>query len=428
MNSRQRVSQALNHLETDRIPLDLGGTPVTGMHASSVYRLRQALGLDSPGEPVKIINIYQMLGEIKPDLMDALGVDVVALRSPQNSFGIQNEGWKSWALFDGTPVLVPEGFNMAPEPNGDLLIYPQGDRSVPPSGRMPEGGYYFDAIIRQPPVDDAQLNVEDNLEEFQPLPDETLTYYRIECERLYTETDKAIIANIGGTGFGDIALVPATHLKYPKGIRDIEEWYISTATRQDYLYRVFERQCEIALHNLERFHKAVGERVTAIFLSGTDFGGQNSLLVSPRVYRKLYQPFQKQLNDWVHAHTPWKTFIHTDGAIRALIPDLIEAGFDILNPLQWTAAGMDPAEIKNTFGQQLTFWGAGIDTQHTLPFGTPQAVSREVARLVQTLGQGGGFVFSSVHNVQANVPVENLLAMLNTFRQAAAYPLLPVTD
>jgi len=140
MNSRQRVSLALNHQQPDRVPLDLGGHAVTGMHVSTVYRLRQALGLDSAGMPVKVVEPYQMLGEIAPDLIAALGVDVVPLANPTTMFGFRNEGWKPWALFDGTPVLVPAGFNTVPEPDGDILLYPQGDRSAAPSGHMPQGG------------------------------------------------------------------------------------------------------------------------------------------------------------------------------------------------------------------------------------------------------------------------------------------------
>src|SRR5512141_120630 len=161
MNSRERVLSALNHQQPDRVPLDLGGSAVTGMHASSVYLLRQALQLDAPGTPVKVVEPYQVLGEIQPDLMEALGVDVVGLGSPRNLFGFRNENWKPWTLFDGTPVLVPEAFNTQPEPNGDILMYPEGDHSAPPSGRMPKGGFYFDTIVRQPPLDDEHLNVAD---------------------------------------------------------------------------------------------------------------------------------------------------------------------------------------------------------------------------------------------------------------------------
>lgn len=428
MQARERVNLALAHQEADRVPLDLGSTAVTGMHVSSVYRLRQVLALDEPGEPVRITNIYQMLGEIKPDLAAMLGVDTVALPLPVNSFGIENEGWKVWQLHDGTPVLVPEGFNTDPEPNGDLLMYPQGDKSAPPSGRMPAGGYYFDAIIRQPPLDPQALNPADNLEEFQPLSEATLAYYARESTRLYTETEQAIIANMGGTGFGDLAHVPGIQLKHPRGIRDIEEWYVSIASRQDYLLQVFEQQCEIALQNLERFHQAVGERISAIFVSGTDFGGQHSLLISPRAYRRLFKPFHTRLNDWIHSRTGWKTFLHTDGAVRSLLPDLVEAGFDILNPVQWTASGMDPAELKQSFGRELVFWGAGVDTQHTLPFGKTQDIYDEIRAHMEVFKPGGGFIFAGVHNIQAGVPVENLLALFNAYRTSAAYTNASAAD
>ncbi|MFN2109474.1 MAG: methyltransferase, partial [Anaerolineae bacterium] len=185
LTSRERVNLALNHQEPDRVPLDLGGSPVSGMHVSVVYALRQALGLDAPGTPVKVIEPYQMLGEIAPDLISALGVDVVSLGAPTTMFGFRNEGWKPWTTFDGTPVLVPEGFNTEPEPDGDLLMYPEGDQSAPPSGRMPSGGWYFDAIVRQPPIDEATLNVEDNLEEFAPIADNVLAHFAREADRLY---------------------------------------------------------------------------------------------------------------------------------------------------------------------------------------------------------------------------------------------------
>ncbi|MCS7222083.1 MAG: uroporphyrinogen decarboxylase family protein [Anaerolineae bacterium] len=423
LTSRERVQLALNHREPDRVPLDLGGSAVTGMQVHSVYQLRQALKLDPPGTPVKVIEPYQMLGEIKPDLMEALGVDVVPLTSPKTLFGFRNEGWKPWTLFDGTPVLVPEGFNTEPEPNGDILMYPEGDRSAPPSGRMPKGGFYFDTIIRQPPIDESRLNPEDNLEEFTPISDEDLDYFGREAERLYTETDKAILASFGGTSFGDIALVPAPWLKYPKGIRDVEEWYISTITRRDYVYKVFERQCEIALANLEKIYRVVGDRITAVFVTGTDFGTQIGPFVSPETYRKLYQPFHKQINDWIHRHTSWKTFIHSCGSVAALIPDFIEAGFDILNPVQTSAADMDPQWLKERFGDRIVFWGGGVDTQRTLPFGTPEQVRAEVRERIRIFGRGGGFVFNTIHNVQARVPVQNLLALYEAVREYGQYPL-----
>ncbi len=417
MNSRERVNASLHHRQPDRAPLDLGSSAVTGMHASSVYLIRQALRLDPPGAPVKVIEPYQVLGEIQPDLIDALGVDVVGLPSPKTLFGFKNEGWKPWTLFDGTPVLVPEAFNTDPEPNGDILMYPEGDRSVPPSGRMPAGGYYFDTIIRQEPIDDDALQVEDNLEEFGPIAEADLAYFARESARLSHETDKAILANFGGTAFGDIALVPAPWLKHPKGIRDVADWYMSTVSRRDYVFRIFERQCEIALENLPKVYAAVGDRPSAVFITGTDFGAQSGPFISPRAYRDLFQPFHKEINAWIHRHTSWKTFIHSCGSVKALIPDFIQAGFDILNPVQTSAAGMDPVELKTRFGAELSFWGGGVDTQKTLPFGKPEEVRAEVCERMRIFGPGGGFIFNTVHNVQARVPRENLVALYEAVKE-----------
>ena len=423
LTSRERVTMALNHQEPDRVPLDLGGSPVSGMHVSVVYALRQALGLDAPGTPVKVVEPYQMLGEIAPDLIAALGVDVVPLGAPTTMFGFTNEGWKPWTTFDGTPVLVPEGFNTTPEPNGDLLMYPEGDQSAPPSGRMPSAGWYFDAIVRQPPIDEATLNVEDNLEEFVPLTDDDLAHFAREADYLYTQTDKAIFANFGGTAFGDIALVPATWLKHPKGIRDIEEWYVSTIARREYVWAIFERQCEIALANLEKLYAVAGDRVAVVMVTGTDFGAQTGPFISPKAYRSLYQPFHIRVNTWIHTHTPWKTFIHSCGSVYALIPDFIDAGFDILNPVQCSAAHMDPAALKQAFGDRITFWGGGVDTQKTLPFGTPDDVRREVRERLRIFAPGGGFVFNTIHNVQPLSPVENVLALYETVREYGQYPI-----
>lgn len=422
MNSRERVQTALQHREPDLVPLDLGGSTVTGMHVSSVYRLRQALGLDAPGTPVKVIEPVQMLGEIGPDLRKALGVDVVRLAGTNTAFGFRNVDWKEWQLWDGTPVLVPGAFNTDPEPNGDILQYPQGDRSAPPSGRMPARGYYFDVIVRQPPLEQ-EPRVEDNLEEFALISQDDVDFLGQEAARLYTETDAAILANFGGTGFGDIAKVPAAQLRYPKGIRDVAEWYMSLTTRRDHIYKIFERQCEIGIANLQRIHQVVGDRVTAVVVTGTDFGAQNGPFVSPKTYRDLFMPFHRAVNDWIHRHTTWKTFIHSCGSVVAFLEDFIAAGFDILNPVQCSAAHMDPRELKSRFGDRITFWGGGVDTQHTLPFGTPAEVEQEVAERMRIFAPGGGFVFNPVHNVQAGTPVENLLALYRAVQRYRAYPI-----
>ena len=421
LTSRQRVNHALNHQESDRVPVDLGASPVTGMQVDTVYKLRQALGLDAPGTPVKVVEPYQMLGEIQTDLMDALGIDVIGLRRPSTMFGFKNEGWKPWTTFAGTPVLVPEGFNTVPDENGDILMYPEGDQSVPPSGRMPKGGFYFDSVRRQLPLDDDDLKLEDNVEDFVAISDEDLVYLEREAASIWTTTDKAVMASFGGTGFGDIAQVPGPWLKHPKGIRDVEEWYVSTVARRDFVYRIFERQCEVGINNLEKIHKVVGERINVVMLSGTDFGQQNGPFISPKTYRELYQPFNKAVNDWVHKNTTWKTFIHSCGSVRALLPDFIAAGFDVLNPVQCSASCMAPEELKQEFGDRVAFWGGGVDTQKTLPFGTVEDVRNEVRSRLKIFGKSGGYVFNTIHNVQSRVPIENVLAMYETVRDFGRY-------
>lgn len=423
MTSRERMQLALDHKEPDRVPNDLGGSAVTGMHVSIVYKLRQALGLDQPGTPVKVVEPYQMLGDIAPDLMDVLGVDVVSLPGTTTLFGFKNENWKPWNMADGTATLVPEDFNTIPEPNGDLLQYPEGDRSVPPSGRMPKGGYFFDAIIRQPPLDEDHLHVEDNLEEFGPISKETLAYFQREAERLHTQTNKAIFAGFGGTAFGDIALVPAPWLKHPKGIRDIEEWYVSIQARPEFITTLFERQCEIALGNLEKIRGVVGNRVTAVAITGTDFGCQNGPFISPGNYRRLFKPFHRAVNDWIHRHTTWKTFIHSCGSVRAFLDDFCDAGFDILNPVQCSAAGMEPKALKAQVGNRITFWGGGVDTQRVLPFGTPAEVRRQVRERIRIFAPGGGFVFNAIHNIQAGTPTANVLALYKAVNEFGRYPI-----
>jgi hypothetical protein len=408
MTSRERLAAALNHRPPDRIPVDFNGTAVTGMHVKCVIGLRGHYGLEK--RLVKVHEPYQMLGWIDDDLQAALGLDVEGVYGPETMFGFRNENWKPWLMDDGTEVLVSENFRVTRDANGDTLIYPKGDLTAPPSGRLPKDGFFFDTIVRQGPIDEAQLDPEDNLEEFGAVSDAALDHFDAESRRAVA-TGRGTIASFGGTALGDIALIPAPFLTHPKGIRDVEEWYVSTLTRRPLIHRIFERQTEIALRNLEKIHARVGDRVQAAFLCGTDFGTQQSTFCSVAAFRELYMPYYKRINDWVHRHTAWKTFKHSCGAVETLIPAFIESGFDILNPVQVSAAGMDARNLKEKYGRDIVFWGGGVDTQKTLAFGAPEEVRAEVLKRCEVFGRGGGFVFNSVHNIQANVPVANIVAM-----------------
>jgi hypothetical protein len=421
MTPRERLRATLAHRQPDRIPLDFGATAVTGIHASCVAALRDYFGLEK--RLVKVHEPYQMLGLVEPDLQEAMGLDVEGVFAPKTMFGFPNRNWKSWRMPDGLEVLVSEDFRVTVDAKGDTLIYPEGDTTVPPSGRLPSNGYFFDSIVRQPPIDESKLNPEDNFEEFTPIAEEDIQHFRNEVARA-AATGRGVIATFGGTALGDIALVPAPFLKHPKGIRDVAEWYMSTTSRRDYVHAIFERQCEVALGNLTRLHAAVDDAVEAVFICGTDFGTQSSTFCSVGTFKELYMPYYQRINGWIHQHTNWKTFKHSCGSVIKLLPSFIEAGFDILNPVQCSAAGMDPVQLKTLYGDRLTFWGGGIDTQKVLPFGTPAEVRKQVLERCRCFSSGGGFVFNSIHNVQAKTPVENIVAMLKAvqeFNGAAAH-------
>jgi len=417
MTSRKRIQATCAHREPDRLAVDFGGGFQTGIHVSVVCQLRQALGLDQPGTPVKVTEPYQMLGEVAPDLVEALGIDTAALYGTGTMFGFPAADFKEWRLRDGTPVLVPGGFNTDYAASGELFQFPGNDRTCAPCAKMPEGGHFFDALNRQPPIDEEKLNPADNLEEFSPLHEAELALLKQRAEQLYAQTDRALFCTFGGLTFGDIALVPGTFLKNPKGIRDIEEWYVSLMMRPDYIKAVFEKQAEIAIGNLERLYAAVGDRISVIQTNGTDFGTQNGPFCSQESYRELFLPYQKSVNGWIHAHTPWKTFMHCCGSFVPLLDLVVEAEFDILNPVQCSATGMEPAMLKKRYGDALTFWGGGVDTQKTLPFGTPAQVRDQVRERIETFAPGGGFVFGAIHNVQALTPLGNLLALFETLRE-----------
>ena len=414
MTSRERIAATLRHQQPDKVPMDFGGTAVTGMHVTCVAALRDYYGL--PKQLVKVHEPYQMLGWIDDDLADAMGIAVAGVMPRTTLFGFANENWQPWKAPFGLEMLVSEHFRTTTDAKGDVFLYPAGDRSAPPSGRMPAGGYFFDTIIRQEPIDDSRLDPQDNLEEFGPITEEDLAHLAAEVARA-SATGRGVVATFGGTAFGDIALVPAPFLRHPKGIRDIEEWYVSTVLRQDYIHAVFAKQCEIALANLARIHARVGDAVDCVFVCGTDFGTQTSAFCSETTFAELYLPYYRRVNDWIHAHTAWKTFKHSCGAVERFLGPFIEAGFDAFNPVQCSATGMDPVHLKRRYGDRLVFWGGGVDTQKVLPFGTPGEVREQVLRRCEVFAPGGGFVFNAIHNVQARTPVRNIVAMLDAVRE-----------
>jgi hypothetical protein len=413
-HSRENFKKTINHRQPDRLVVDFGSSPVTGIHAVIVEKLREYYGLEK--KPVKIIEPYQMLGELDADLLREMNVDVIGLGGENNMFGIPNKDWKLHKTFWGQEVLFPGEFNYTFNSNGDILIHPQGDVSAAPSAMMPKTGYFFDAIERQGPVDDSTLKIEDNLEEFSRVTDKELVFWK-EQVKTAGESGRAVMANLGGTALGDIALVPAVQLKNPKGIRGVTDWYISTLIREDFVKEIYDRQTDIAIENLKDFYNVIGNNIDVVYICGADFGTQNSTFCSPETFARVWLPYYMKVNDWIHQNTDWKTFKHSCGSIISLLDLFIEAGFDIINPVQINAADMDPKELKRRFGEKIVFWGGGVDTQGVFAFGTPGQVKEQVKRQVSILNENGGFVFNTVHNIQANVPFENVVALLETLKE-----------
>jgi hypothetical protein len=413
-SSRENFLKTINHKQPDKVVVDFGSTAVTGIHVLIVEKLRDHYGLEK--RPVKVVEPYQMLGEMEPDLIKAMDIDVIGLFSAKNMFGVPNEKWKVHKTLWGQEVLFPGSFNYTYNSNGDILMYPEGDTSVPPSGMMPKTGYFFDALDRQKPIDDSNLKVEDNLEEFTLVTDQDLTYWKDQVGALENNT-KAVVASLGGTALGDIALVPAINLKNPKGIRGVEEWYISTLIREDFIKKIYDRQTDIAIENLKLLYSVIGNKIDVVFTCGTDFGTQNSTFCSMETYDRVWLPYYKKVNDWIHLNTTWKTFKHSCGAVEPLMSHFIESGFDIINPVQINASGMDPRKLKEKYGDHLVFWGGGVDTQGAFAFGTPAQVKEQVKTQCGILNKNGGFVFNTIHNIQANVPFENVVAMLDALKE-----------
>lgn len=412
MTGKEKFRLAMSHQEGP-ILIDIGGTSTTGIHCTQVEKLREYYGLEK--KPIIIIEPGQMLGYVDEDLKEAMGVQTTPFWGESTMFGFKNENFKEYLTPWGQTVLVPQDFVTTTDNKGDTYIYAGGDKNYAPTAKMPEGGFYFDNIVRTPEFDEETYNVEDNFEEFQPILDETLKFIEKEVEKV-KNTDDVVVGNLGGTGIGDIALVPGPQLKSPKGIRDIEEWYVSTLIRQEELHEIFSYQTKIALENFEKMAPLIGDTLQVAFTCGTDLGTQKGPFCSNELFRELYAPYYKKINDWIHNNTSWKIFKHCCGSIKDLIPELVEVGFDILNPVQWTADNMDKEELKSEFGDNIVFWGGGVDTQKTLPFGTSKQVYDEVIECCRVFAKDGGFVFNTIHNIQPLVPVENIVAMVDAVK------------
>jgi len=391
---RERIGCVLNHREPDRVPIDLGGTRQSGIAASTYHQLKKRLGVSTS---TRVFDVYQVLAEVERPIMERFGADVVGLYKPEVAFGIRNDRWKSWQLFDGTPVQVPDDFNPVTEDSGDLALLRDGQVIA----RMPKDGFYFDRLEKYP----GAAHVDPETYDPPLLSDQDLQHLHAQAEALYQNTDFAVVAPMG----------PPMELFFGLGTGDFEAWMVTLATEPDYVHALYEKLTAAWLVNLQRFVDAVGDRVQIIQICD-DFGTQESLFLSVKMFRNLVMPYYQRGCDWIHKNTDMKIMLHSDGAIFPLIPSIIEMGIDILNPIQTTAKGMDAVLLKREFGDRLVFWGGSCDCQHTLSFAGSSDVQREVEENIRVFASGGGYVFAPVHNIQAGVQPENIIALYDTAR------------
>ncbi len=398
MTSRERVIKSINHQEPDRVPLDIGGSTVTGISAAAYIKLKEHLELNTG--TTRVFDVYQMLAEVEEPVRRRLNVDVVSLNLLELVFGLKNKDWKKWR-FAGYDVEVPGQFNLVIDEHGDYILHEGGDLSKPIVARMPKDGLYFDSVVSTQFSDKFE---KPDINEFKKgikiFTDEELKFISKNADYLYKHTDYAILGQFWKGGLDLVG--------------NFSDSMVLLISEPDYVNDLFSAEVEKSIENLKLYKQAVGDKIQAVVITGNDYGTQMGEFFNPSIFKELYVPHYKKINDWVHENTNWKTFFHSCGSIANIIEYFIEAGVDILNPVQCSAANMDPKTLKEKFGDKIVFWGGGVDTQSTLPRGTVEEVKKEVENRIKIFSPGGGFVFAAVHNIQYGTPSENIVAMCDT--------------
>lgn len=405
MTSRERILTALNHREPDRIPIDLSGHRSSGISAVAYARLRDYLGLEK--RPVRVYDPVQQLAVVDEDLLQRFSVDTIELG---RAFATEDKYWTDWVLPDGTPCLMPV-WAKPDRDNGEWVIRShQSNRII---ARMPEGCLYFEQCHYPFAEQDDLDHIGDVLTESMwtaiaspPGPivagPEGARLLREGARRLRQQTDRAILALFGGN------LLEMGQFLYRN-----DNFFMLLAGDPGRAHQFLDKLVEMHLANLERFLGAVGDSID-IIVFGDDLGMQRGPQVSPAMYREFFKPREKIMWQRAKELAPVKVKLHCCGGVRELLDDLIDAGLDAINPVQITCKGMDPKGLKSDFGGRLTFWGGGCDTREMLSQGTPEQIREHVRRLLDIWRPGGGYVFQQVHNIMANVPPANIVAMLDT--------------
>lgn len=410
MTSRERVRAAINHKEADRVPIDIGGTKTTGIHIDEYIKIGEYLGIDV--ELPRCYEQFQMLARVEEPIRKWLHGDVIQLENLYETWGYKNADWKPWINTAGNKILMPGDFNYKIKKNGDIALF---DIFGKHAADMAANGGYFERLPN-PPLDLLKEITFMDTEVFQksiPLyTDEELTVLEKRAKFMYENTEYSVH---GGALKGKLGTT-GVYAGHP-----FTEWLCILVAEPEYAEEILGVAGDVAVQNMERYLQAVGKYIDTILISTTDFGTQTGELFSPEVFKKLYMPNYKKMCDCVHRESNVKTLFHSCGSIRNIMPSFIEAGCDILNPIQVNSYRMDLAEIKKDYCGQLVFWGAGVDSQTIYPLGNPKEVKDQVKARLEILMPQGGCVFSPIHNTQYDVPVENITAFVEAVLEFGVY-------
>ena len=397
MTSRERVITVLEHKEADRVPVDLGAMLSTGIMGIAYNKLKNYLGIS--GGRTRMYDLGQQLAEPEIEILEQIGADVLPL------FISEPKKWKPSKLPDDSLCEVPELFNPEVLPDGSKVLR---DDAGNITAKMPKDGYYFDGVYH--PLE--SINTIEELKKhnfYSPIDEDTLNELHKRAKNLYENTNYALMLN----GTGGI-------YEWAQGLRGWGQFMMDLAGNPEFAGALLDKLVEANIQRLKQVLPAV-EGYVQIVQTGDDLGIQTGPQLSPKLYREIVKPRHKWLYQYLREHTDAYIFIHTCGSVYEFIPDFIEMGIDILNPVQVSAKNMDTKKLKDEFGKDVTFWGGGCDTQKVLPFGTPSEIKEEVKKRIEGLAPDGGFVFTQVHNIQAGIPPENIMAMYEAVKNFGKY-------
>jgi uroporphyrinogen decarboxylase len=384
------------------VPIDLGGTVDSTVVAVAYRDLRAHLGL-GPGV-VRVADIYQHTALVEEDVREAMGIDV-------RLAGDEPVRWREGVLPDGTPALFPDKFRPECQNDGSQVVFDDAGTVLL---KMPSEGHYFDPVHSPLAKATSAHEIDHHLDAIQTYdkPAHLDTSYEElarKARRLREETDYLLVGFFGGHIF-----------QASQSLRGWDTFLLDLLINRTFAEALMDRLVQANLERFERYAETVGRYVDVIQFED-DLGMQDRPLLRPELYRQVVKPYQARLFRFARSRCDAYLLLHTDGAVAPFIPDFIEMGIDALNPVQVSAAGMDTRTLKREFGDDIVFWGGGCDSQRTLPFGTPQEVADEVKRRIDDLAPGGGFIFAPIHNIQSEVPPDNVVAMFEAAREYGVY-------